>query len=123
VPEQKYAALEVSVEKADELLGLIFVKVCATSPNVEDYDGDIADEYSMERAFYEFLENQPEEPFDFEHKEKISGKIVAGWWFPEEHLGRVAFKPDDPKVVQIALDGDIVGTSYAAMVEREPLSL
>lgn len=121
--ELKYAALEIAVEKADPLRGILFIKVCATTPGVEDYDGDVPDEASMQSAFWEFLEDPPDAPFDFEHKDLVPGRIVGGWWFADEHLGRVAFKPDDKNIVQMALDGDIVGTSYAAIVTREPLEL
>lgn len=120
--EEKYAAVELEVEKADRKLGLIFFKVCAATPGVEDLDGDIPDEASMEAAFYNFLEERPEYPVDFEHKEKLAGVVVAGWWFPQEHLGRVAFKPEDPKVVEAAENGDIIGSSYGAMVTREPIN-
>lgn len=119
--DEKFAAVELEVEKADRKLGLIFFKCCAATPDVEDYDGDIPDEASMEAAFYAFLAERPDYPVDFEHKEKLAGTIVAGWWFPQEHCGRVAFKPEDAKVVEAAENGDIIGSSYGALVTREPI--
>lgn len=116
---EKFA--DVEIEKAVPRLGVIVFKCLAATPGVEDYDGDIPDEDSMEKAFYEFMSNPPEEPVDINHKTKLSGKIVAGWWFPEEHCARVAFRPDDTSLLDLALNGDIVGSSYHATVEREPL--
>lgn len=109
--------MSTTVEKASRKLGIIIFKCLATHPDVPDYDDEVVDEASMERAFYEFMENQPKEPVDFDHKEKLAGKIVAGWYFPDEHVFRVAFKPDDPNVVDMALNGDITGSSFYALVD------
>jgi hypothetical protein len=109
------------VEKASTSLGIIVFKCLAVDPRVEDYDEDIADAESVEKAFYEFMANQPEEPVDINHKEKLAGKIVAGWYFPEENVFRVAFKPNDLSIVQKAANGDFEGSSFAAVVHREPL--
>lgn len=109
------------VEKASTSLGVIIFKCLAVNPDVEDYDEDVADAESVEKAFYEFMANQPDEPVDINHKEKVAGRIVAGWYFPNENVFRVAFKPDDPEIVQKAKDGEYEGSSFAAIVHREPL--
>lgn len=114
--------MSITVEKASRRLGIIVFKCLATHPDVFDADDQVVDEYSAEKAFYEFMEDQPEEPVDFEHKEKIPGKLVAGWYFPDEHVFRVAFKPKDPSVVEKALDGELVGSSFYASIDKpEPI--
>lgn len=118
--EQYNADIGIEVEKADTRLGILVFKCLGVRSGMEDADGDIPDAASMERAFYEFMANPPEEPVDFEHKTLVKGKIVAGWYFPDEGCFRVAFKPDDRTIVDQA--DDIVGSSYAASVTRVPLS-
>lgn len=106
--------MENIVEKASKRLGIIIFKAVATTPGVYDADDEVVDESSAEEAFWEFMSNPPDEPVDYDHKETLKGKIVAGWPFPEEHVFRFAFKPDDPDVVQKALDGEITGSSFYA---------
>jgi hypothetical protein len=108
-----------SVEKASRKLGIVVFKAMATNPDVADADDEVVDEESAEEAFWNFMLNPPEEPVDYDHKEALKGKIVAGWYFPDEHVFRFAFKPDDPEVVQKALDGDLTGSSFYASL-REP---
>ena len=107
------------VEKADTKRGVLVFKCLGFRPGLEDADGDIPDAASMERAFEDFMADPPEAPVDFEHKHLLKGKIVGGWYFPEENCFRVAFRPEDKSVVEKA--DDIVGSSYAASVTRKPL--
>lgn len=113
--------LSVSVEKANQKLGVIVFKCLATTPEVPDADGDIVDEASMEAAFYDFMGRHEEIQVDLDHKDDVPGKVVAGWYFPEEHLFRVAFKPDDPEMVVLAEQGDLAGSSFSGQGRREAL--
>ena len=117
---EKFAAdIGIEVEKADTKLGILVFKCLGVRPGLEDADGDIPDAASMERAFYDFMADPPEAPVDFEHKTLIKGKIVGGWYFPDENCFRVAFRPDDKTIVDQA--DDIAGSSYAASVTRIPI--
>lgn len=107
------------VEKASKKLGIVIFKAVATHPDVYDADDEVVDESSAEEAFWNFMLNPPEEPVDYDHKEALKGKIVSGWYFPDEHVFRFAFKPDDPDVVQKALDGELTGSSFYASL-RDP---
>lgn len=114
--------MAVSVEKANSRLGVIILKCLAFHPDTPDDDGDIVDAESMEAAFYDFMaRDDGKAKADFEHKTDVPGKVVAGWCFPQESLFRIAFKPDDPEVVALAEQGDIVGTSFGGTAERIPL--
>lgn len=108
------------IEKASPKLGIIVFKCLAVDPRTEDYDHQIADAESMEAAFYDFMANQPDAPVDLDHKEDVPGKIVAGWYFPEENVFRVAFKPDDAAIVEKAAAGEYDGSSWAGYVTVEP---
>lgn len=108
-----------SVEKASRKLGIIVFKAMATHPDVADADDEVVDEASAEEAFWNFLLDPPAEPVDYDHKETLKGKIISGWYFPEEHVFRVAFKPDDPAVVEKALAGELTGSSFYASL-RDP---
>lgn len=111
----------IVVEKANRRLGVIVFKCLSYDPGVEDLDGDIPDPESVEAAFYDWMAERPKFPVDLDHKERIEGDIVAAWNFPDEHCFRVAFRPKDPSVVELAESGDIMGSSYAAMVHREAI--
>lgn len=112
----------VEVEKADRKLGVIVLKCLAFSPDVEDSDGDIGDAESFEKAFYDFMARGDDVKVDLDHKEDVPGKVVAGWCFPQEHLFRIAFKPDDPSIVDLAEQGDIQGSSFSGTAVREPIA-
>jgi hypothetical protein len=111
----------VAVEKADCKLGVIIFKCLADTPDVPDMDGDIIDQSSMEAAFYDFMGRHPEMAVDLDHKEDVPGTIVAGWYFPSEHVYRVAFRPDDLKIVEQAEQGDFQGSSFSGSGVREAL--
>lgn len=111
----------MTVEKADTKLGVIVFKCLAFDPDIADADGDIVDRHAMEAAFYDYMAREGDAKVDLDHKEDIPGKIVAGWCFPEEHLFRVAFRPDDPRIVERAEQGDFAGTSFGGTADRLPL--
>src|SRR5579859_1015558 len=103
-------SISLAVEKADTKLGVIIFKCLADTPDVEDADGDIVDSASLEAAFYDFMERHEDIQVDLDHKEDVPGNIVAGWYFPQEHVYRVAFKPTDSKIVEQAEQGDFSGS-------------
>lgn len=78
------AKYRATVEKADRNLGFLVFKVSAAGGGIPD-----------ETAFYDFLLSRPANPFDG-HR----GTIMAGWWFPDEQCGRVAFRPKDTRVLK-----------------------
>lgn len=114
-------SLSVAVEKADAKLGIIIFKCLAVTPDVADADGDIVDQASMEKAFYDFMERHEAIQVDLDHKEDVPGTVVAGWYFPNENLYRVAFKPTDPKVIELAESGELSGSSFSGTGVRESL--
>lgn len=116
-------AISVAVEKADSKLGIIIFKCLAVTPDVEDADEDIVDAASMEKAFYDFMERHEAVQVDLDHKEDVPGTVVAGWYFPNEHLYRVAFKPSDPKIVELAESGELSGSSFSGTGVREAVEL
>ena len=105
------------VEKASKRLGIIVFKCLAVDPDIFDADEQVVDAASMEAAFYDFMAHQPEAPVDLDHKTVVKGQCVAGWYFADENLFRVAFKPDDPAIVERALNGDFDGSSFYAAIE------
>ena len=111
-----------TVEKASRKLGIIVFKAIATNPDVADADDEVVDAESAEDAFWRFMMNPPAEPVDYNHKTTLKGKMVAGWYFPDENVFRFAFKPEDPEVVEKALAGEITGSSFYATIDTpEPL--
>lgn len=111
----------VHVEKADETLGVIIFKCLATTPDVPDAEDDIVDPVSLEKAFYDFMERRDDTPVDIDHLTDVEGTIVAGWYFPDEHVYRVAFKPKDAKIVEKAKSGAFAGSSFSGGGVREKL--
>lgn len=111
----------VEVEKASTELGVIIFKCLAFHPDMPDAEGDIVDAASMEAAFYDFMARDEEAKVDLNHQKDIPGKIVAGWMFPEEYVYRVAFRPDDPNIVERAKEGDFTGTSFGGTADRIPI--
>lgn len=111
----------LSVEKADSKLGVIVFKCLATHQDVEDADGDIVDPISLEKAFYEFMERREATPVDIDHVSDVEGSIVAGWYFPDENVYRVAFRPKDPTIIEKAEAGEFVGSSFSGSGTRESL--
>jgi hypothetical protein len=112
----------VVIEKADSKLGVIIFKCLAVTPGVEDADGDIIDKVSMEKAFYDFMDRHAEIQVDLDHKEDVAGHIVAGWYFPDENLYRVAFKPDDASIIELAESGELAGSSFSGVGRREAMA-
>lgn len=111
-----------AVEKASRKLGIIIFKAMATHPDVPDADDQVVDPESAEDAFWRFMMDPPEAPVDYDHKEVLKGRMVAGWYFPEENVFRFAFKPDDTEVVEKALAGEITGSSFYATIDTpEPI--
>lgn len=121
MPEEVSIEKAVELEKADDKLGVIIFKCLATHPDVEDADGDIVDPTSLEKAFYDFMERREATPVDIDHKTDIEGTIVAGWYFPQENVYRVAFRPKDPTIVEKAEQGEFTGSSFSGSGLREAL--
>lgn len=90
----------------------------ATNPGVEDADGEVLDAASAEEAMWRMLDTYSisGEVADINHREVLKGKLLSGWYFPEENVFRFAFKPDDSSIVDDALDGAFDGSSFYATV-------